>query len=187
MKVFVTGEGEGEIGKWAQSPEYRATSKRGDGVLKELFDTRRTGTVIDGRSWKHIVTLRPGGRGDGKTLEKAAVLAEDAGAELLLWSRDTDGDDQREPQLEASMRALAEQGDRIAIIGGVQDPCLEAWIVTIAQLDKAPDLLSKQRLTELLEGTGFDHEAGMCELIRNAKRPLDTSRSPSLTKWMAQL
>lgn len=186
-KVFVTGEGVGEIGKWAEARERRATSTRGDGVLKALFDTKRTGTVIEGRSWKSIATLRPGSRGDGKTLEKAAVLAEEAGADLLLWSRDTDGDRDRAPKLEASMRALKEAGDRIDIIGGVQDPALEAWIVAIAGLDKAPDTRSKLRLAELLAERGLDHERAMCELISTAEKPIDTSRSPSLKRWMDQL
>ncbi|MBL8914100.1 MAG: hypothetical protein JNM17_25575 [Archangium sp.] len=188
MKLFVTGEGPAEIGKWSESPEYRNLSKRTDGVLAELFRTRREGTVIGGVVWKDVRKYRVGqAHGDTRTLQGAALLADEAGAEVLLWARDSDGSTERVNLLEAAHAQLKEERADLEIIGGLPEKAIEAWIIAIAQLLKNPESLSRDAAKTLVRENDLSNDTKMCELIKGAPKPLDTSRSPSLAKWMAQL
>lgn len=189
MNLFVAGEGVHEIGKWDQSPEYQSTSHRGDGVLATLWRTRHEGSVVGGRSWKNVRKYRAGmPRGDGHALRAFTLDAREADAEVLLWSRDVDRNPDRTRELEAMHATLVvELNGELRIVGGMQNRCIEAWALAIHGLEKKPEELSVSRAEELAAAHGIDTELAMCELIQKAKKPLDTSRSPSLEKWMDQL
>lgn len=187
--LFVAGEGAGEIGRWVEMKERRSTSIRTDGVLFELYARKRSGgVVVDGIAWRLIPKYRAGGHltEDQKSLKKLVVLAEEAGADVLLWARDSDRDPRRAKTLTATHHELrGEDGRSLEIVGGVAEPCLEAWIVGLKGLHRTPEKLSVPRLEEIAKENNLDGEGQMVELVRQCE--LDTKSVPSLERWLEQL
>lgn len=186
--IFVAGEGAGEIGRWVEPKERRATSQRTNGVLFELYSRKRAdGSVIDGKAWSKIPKYRAGGHAtaDQRTLRQLAVIAEEAGADTLLWARDSDHDSSRALELCATHDDLrAQHASTLEIIGGVVEPCLEAWIVGLKGIHQSPEALSVPRLEQLAKDNDVDREEAMVAVVREAE--LRTSNLPSLKRWLDQ-
>lgn len=188
MRVFLAGEGEAELGRWAEPPQYRHTSSRSNGVLFALFEKAgRKGEIIDARLWRLVPKYRAGGHetADQKTLRKLAVLAEESGADLLLWARDTDHEKDRQRALRETHQSLRAEDDALEIIGEPAHPCVEAWVLAIAAAHANPEALSKPRLKALAQEHKVSTSSQMVELID--ARPLDASRSSSLARFVEQL
>ena len=117
LKVFVCGEGVVEIGKWAESIEYRATSKRSDGVLFALYG-KADAMVVDGIAWKNIKKFRSGGHAsaDQRALRAALLSAIESGAEVFLWVRDSDGIDSKTKELNETNDQLKLENQNFKII-----------------------------------------------------------------------
>ncbi len=114
------------------------------------------------------------------------MLAEEAGADVLLWARDSDRSSERVRTLTATHDELKrENADSLEIIGGVVEPCLEAWIVGLKGLHKSPEALSVPKLWELAKDNNLASEEAMVELVRSCD--LETENLPSLTRWLTQL
>ena len=187
MNVYVAGEGPHEIGKWAENPERRGSSKRGDGVLAALFRKVHLDEiqVIDGKKWSLAPKYRAGAHAtaDQRCLRQLAHLAEEAGAEVFLWSRDLDKIERREDELLTELGALREKyADDLFVVGGVAVRCLEAWIAGLAQLHVRPEELAVSRAAALVAENELDSESRMVSLIRDGA--LDVSRTPSLHAWL---
>jgi hypothetical protein len=131
LKVFVCGEGTDDIGRWAIEVAYRDASPRGDGAIGEL--ARRVvaegWTIVDGRALKNVPVLRT-----GKGLKQEAVrfhgamqLAREKGCDVVLFARDTDGDEERTRQLR-DLRAT--DADRVAL--AVVEPVIEGWALELS-------------------------------------------------------
>jgi hypothetical protein len=188
-RLFVAGEGACELGRWGEAPEYRAESKRTDGVLAALYwRAGREGVVVEGKRWKDVRKYRAGGHAtaEQRTLRALALEAREAGADVLLWVRDTDHDEDRGKQLRTAHEELRDQhADELEIVGWPAVPAIEAWILAIAGDINAPEELSVPRLKQLAEERSLAGERQMVDLI--AEREIRTSRSPSLMNWLAQL
>lgn len=189
MKVYLAGEGEHELGKWAQSVEYGDASTRTDGVLFALFcRAGRDGRVVAGKRWRGIRKYRSGGHASAeqRVLRQLAVEAEEQGADVLLWTRDTDHDAERASQLKSTHEEIkATFAGALEIIGEPANPCIEAWIIAIAGHHRTPETLSVPKLAELAATHGVDTDQAMVDLINSAE--LDTSGSESLEAFVAQL
>lgn len=187
--LFVAGEGVCEIGRWAGEPQYRDASGRTDGVLAALFwRAGREGSVIDGKAWKNVRKYRAGGHAtaEQRTLRALVNDAVESGADVLLWARDTDHDEERGEQLRtAHLQLTRDHADELEIVGWPAVPAIEAWILAIAGVVPAPEGLSTRKLKELAEEHSLNSERQMVDLI--ADRPLDTSRASSLKQWVDQL
>lgn len=182
MKLFVTGEGANEIGKWIEHPSYRSSSKRGDGVLAALVRKKREAAmVVDGMAWKNARHFRAGvARGDAHTLAAHALTASEAGADALVWARDTDGDVSRVKELKAKQEELRAEFRALKFIGGLPN---QAWVMAIGRLDVDPESRSKERLKKLAEENDCASESRMCQLINDAQ--LDgLESSASLREFM---
>ncbi len=189
MKVYLAGEGEHELGRWAQSVEYREASTRSDGVLFALFRRAgREGSVLAGKRWRDIRKYRAGGHAtaEQRALHQLAIDAAEQGADVLLWARDTDGDADRAKQLRDKHAELKASFDaELEIIGEPANPCIEAWIVALAGHHPTPESLSVQKLEALTKTHQLDTEQAMVDLINSSE--LETSRSRSLADFVAQL
>jgi hypothetical protein len=180
VKIFVGGEGPGELGKWAEPVEARAHSKRGDGVLVALVRRIHSDcTVVGGIPWKSIRKLRPGGHrsAEERNLLGLEVLARESGSDCLVWSRDTDQDDERREQLRHAMRELTHPS-----VGCPVDPCLESWALALARKHNSPDTLTSTKAKALAK----QHEIGSVDAMERLAQtqPLEELRSPSLNQWL---
>jgi hypothetical protein len=187
VRLFVAGEGVDEIGKWSEHSSYRQSSERGDGVLAELFRKKHPATVQDGKAWTEVSHFRAGiPRGDAHTLAALALAASEAGVDVLVWARDTDGDAVRVAELKSTQEELRREYPSLLFVGGLPHPAIEAWVIAIGDFDTDPESRSKGRLKELAKANDCASEAEMCRLIR--ERKLDgTERSDSLRQFVAQL
>lgn len=135
MKVFVAGEGKTELGEWAIEAPYRSNPVR-PGVLEQLArKVRRDGwSVIGAKVWKDVPKYRAGGF---RKAEQTAVLgvvlaANEAGADVALFSRDQDRDEVRTERFEAALASVTELFPSVRVAGGHAVPCVEAWLLALA-------------------------------------------------------
>lgn len=191
ITLFVGGEGPHELGKWAEEAERRSTSARTDGVLAALFRRARPefeARVVDGRAWRKVPKFRAGEHAgaEERTLRGLALLAGEAGADALLWLRDTDGDASREEELLSAARRLKEAAgdDEPAIIGGVARPCLEAWGVALAGRHASPETLSTSAVQRIAREHSLDTEERLVELTSEAD--LEITNAASLRDWVTE-
>lgn len=189
MKIYVAGEGRHEVGKWEESEERWSISDRGNGVLYELFSkSGRRGDVIAGTNWKNVRKYRAGDHAtpEQRTLKGLAVDARRRGAELVLWARDSDHKPVREKELVAMQNELrATCAGTMTICGGVAEPAIEAWIITLAKKHANPDSLTTAKAETLANQHGFASGDKMIAVIE--QNDLDASLSPSLQNWLKQL
>lgn len=116
----------------------------------------------------------------------AALAAIDAGAEVLVFSRDSDGDEERSRRIADALEKLATLTELEAteVVGGAAEPCLEGWILVLARVDPQAERLSKPRVLQLAKAQGLDTEQAMVEAIRPEALKRIPPDSPSLRPWL---
>lgn len=184
MKLFVAGEGEHELGKWVESAENRSSSRRTDGVLAELFRlSHPSAAVLGAIAWRRIVKYRAGKHASNEERNWLGALnqAEESGADVFIWARDTDGDSHRADQLRRA--STFAEPSTMQIAGGVADPCLESWMVAIARAHADPDSLTVSKLAKIASENEIDSEEQMVELVK-ARGQEGNFGSPSLRAWL---
>lgn len=181
--LFVAGEGEHELGRWARSPEYRHDEARTDGVLAALFARRdSTARVVDGVAWRRIRKFKAGAHrsAEVRNLLGAALQAKESGADVFVWVRDTDGKRERRAEIEKGMALLDEE--RVKWAGGPAEPCLEGWILDLAEVVKVPDEQHVKVLQSRATEEGLDSEVAMVRAVEAAD--LAKVSSPTLKAWL---
>jgi hypothetical protein len=133
LRVFLAGEGKTELGGRAGHAAY-ATSE--PGVLEALLrQVSADGwSVHETYEWTRIRKLRVGRfeNADGHNVLGATLKAKDAGCEVLVFSRDRDGDEKRAAAIEAAiLLAPQEIAACPRIAGGVAVECIESWILAL--------------------------------------------------------
>lgn len=154
MKTFFAGEGPDEIGEWAGHPAYhpRAGESPRGGILHAL--ARRfaaSHTVAAGAEWKTVRKFRVGKHDapEKQTVLGLALRADELGCEALVFSRDRDGYEDREVDVEAGIAAASERFN-VRIVGGTANEEIEAWLLVLLgdrkaeQRADAKDFLEKQ-------------------------------------------
>jgi hypothetical protein len=190
INVFLAGEGPNELGGWSTERGYR-DDRPAPGVLESLARQLVPAgwEVRDAIRWKDIRKLGLGTKGKGA--ERKAVLAahlhaSERGCAALLFSRDRDGNTEREREIEAALAEIHD--DRIDIAGGVCVERLESWLVALAGRtgsERLRDGRVNEALTEL--GVPAKDTAGMLGLIERhglAAVPPDAS---SLHTWIERV
>jgi hypothetical protein len=177
LKVFVCGEGTDDIGRWAIEIAYRDASRRGDGLIGELARRVVTEgwTIVEGRALKNVPVFRP-----GKGLKQEAVrfhgamqLAWAKGCDVVLFARDTDGDEERTAQLRGLRTTDA---GRVAL--AVVEPVIEGWALELSG-ERRKGGWTKKAAQDRVDKLQLDLEA--------APRAWTGSRedlSPDLQQWL---
>jgi len=131
--VFLAGEGPTDLGDWARLPQYREDPPC-PGVIEALLRRRAEHPieVVGGITWKRIRKYKAGDhrRPETRTVLGLMLHAEDAAAEIVAFTRDRDGDPEREQEIS---RGIAEAEKRFdpGVIGGMAIEELEAWILAM--------------------------------------------------------
>jgi hypothetical protein len=181
VKVFLAGEGRHELGDWEREPQYRSSPPEIGLVEALLRRVRGEGwDVIGAVKWKDIRKLRAGEfrTAEMRNVHGAALHAQEAGADVLAFTRDRDGRHEREREIE---RAIAELvADNRQVIGGVASQQIEAWVLALLG-ESRTELLSDSK--GALEERGRGDLQAMLEIIAasDIKRATDAE---SLTQWL---
>jgi hypothetical protein len=191
IRVFLGGEGPNELGGWFAEPEFRGESPR-VGVLEALLRRVRADgwDVVGAVRWMKIRKYRAGGHADDeqRNVLGLALMASEHRADIIAFSRDSDGDRGREASVEAGIAAVGEKfpdGPRVA--GGVAVQTVEAWILALAGRSRTEEM-SRAKLVPAIEallGAGnvkqTDRYIETVEQADLAKLAADAS---SLRRWI---
>jgi hypothetical protein len=191
VKVFLAGEGKTELGRYALSKEYAEGSVE-VGVLEALLRRHSNNLeVIGAELWKSKLPKLKVGRGmsgaETKTVRGLALLAEEAGAQVLVFTRDRDGDEERERDVVAGLAIARRENPSLRIVGGVAIEMIECWMLALrgdhhAQACRDPkgELSKRHKVASVQQMVG---------LVRGAK--LERSAIPkdaeSLREWLEQV
>lgn len=131
MKVLLAGEGSDELGSLAQEPPYREPYEQG--VLECL--ARRYASEIqveDGVTWKRVRKYRAGNhlRAETRTVLGLALYADERKC-TLVFSRDRDGYEAREDEIEQGITEAQSLFPNLLIVGGTANEELESWILSL--------------------------------------------------------
>ena len=193
VRVFLAGEGSNELGVYARDPAYRAEGGH-QGVLYILLTKVQPDgwQVGNARLWKDLHKLRVGAarRGsvehqDTRNVLKLAVIAEEAGHDVLAFSRDLDADREREDAIEEGLRRAAELCPGLGLVGGVAVPALEGWVLALLKVAKTEGF-SRDRAQAELDAKGLAPKDGaaMVEALAEADLATLPRDAESLRAWL---
>jgi hypothetical protein len=156
VRVFLGGEGANELGSRWREPPYESDDE--PGVLQALLSrVEETGWVVAGATtWKKLRKLRARGPTppEERNVVALAYEAKRAGAEILAFLRDADGDRDRSSVIEQGVARAKEDYPLVDVIGGVPFPVLEAWILAMLG-DHKTEGLGKTAAQTCLEKKGL--------------------------------
>jgi hypothetical protein len=167
--VFLAGEGRTELGSWCDRGAYRAPHRRG--AIEVLLEKANAEADIVGAVvWSKIPKLRAGGHATAemRNIGGAALQAREAGAEVLVFSRDEDGDADRAAEIHKGIQRLVEEGHPVRVAGGLAVRRINDWVRALA----GKELAAADELIEAIDA---------CEV---AALTHATTQSPSLRAWL---
>ena len=184
MKVFLAGEGRHELGDWVHPEQYR--EKPAVVGLVEALLLRlecRGWKVIGAIKWQKIVKLRPGQfrTQEMRNVRGAALHAQEAGADLLVFVRDRDGQGEREDEIKGAIDELSVDDGAVRIAGGVAAQQIEAWILALRGQLRTESINDSK---SALKASGVSNLSEMVSIVRAAvlaERPGD---AVSLSRWL---
>jgi hypothetical protein len=187
VRVWVGGEGVGELGR----------DKPG-AVEALLRRVRATGWHCEGKTiWSQIRKYRSRGarvrHADYANACSLALMAFEAGVEIIAFVRDVDSDEDREDAIAEAIRWIEhDSGWPIDVIGGVAKPALEGWILALRGHHDT-DEMSRARTRERLDEASIElkSHAHYIEIIEAASLgpPPSFDLPPgtaSLQQWLAK-
>lgn len=187
--VFLGGEGRNELGGRSGHPTYQSDTE--PGVIETLL--RRVQPqgwrVVGARNWSQIRKLRARGPTPNEKRNVAALVlhAREAGAQVLAFVRDGDGDEERFLAINEALTAHESDAAEPDIIGGVAVPVLEGWLLSL-QGEPGTESLSKAAALRLFfEKNGFLKDTPsivqIAEQADLARIPIDAT---SLKAWLGK-
>jgi len=189
LGVFLGGEGANELGSYAGPRSYHDEEQ--PGVLTTLLRrVRPTGWhVVGATKWSRIRKLRA--RGPSPTEERnvrALILdAKEAKADVLAFTRDSDGDQTRERDIERTIFAHEAAKEPPHLIAAVAVPVLEAWLLALSG-ERGTEQLSKAAAQARFEN---EHHFGkatemVVEYVKQADLTLVPDDAQGLARWLAR-
>jgi hypothetical protein len=154
-------------------------------VLEALL--RRLGVdyrVLGAIPWKSVKKYQARRRNteprpEQETLLRLELMAEEKGAEVLVFVRDRDKDQDRENDINEGLTKIS----KVMVVGGVAIEETEAWILALLGDNKAE---KHSRPKEFLEKTrGIASTQQKVEEIEKSDLGKIPARSPSLESWLA--
>jgi hypothetical protein len=194
-RIWVAGEGNNELGVGD------GAGKRTRGVLEALLMRLcARGWECAGKlPWQSIQKFRAGGarlagpsHGDYFNVLGLVLHAYEDAADAVVFSRDVDGDPDREEAVETAIAWIRhESGWLIGVVGGVAKPSIEGWILALQGVPRT-DAMSRARAREQLHGLevelkSTDDYVGVVERAGLGDSPHFglSSGAESLRAWLA--
>ena len=186
MRVMLAGEGKTELGEWAKEREYRELPGE-KGVLLALLEGLGGSAleVVDAVRWCKIRKYRAGGHASAeeRNVLGLALAAGEARCQAVFFSRDRDGDQDREADLETGLGKAAEAFGDLAFAGGVAIENVEAWILVLCGAG-GEALSGKQTKEELSSKFSISTLEEMVALI--SRSDLGVVKAGSLARWLSR-
>jgi hypothetical protein len=187
VKVWLSGEGASDLGDRDKSNGQRQGS-----LEALLLRAEPRGWSVGGAiQWMAIRKYQAGAaRGkfaheDERNVRKLALIAKEAGCEVVAFTRDIDADHDREGGIEKGIERAGQMFDTLTIIGGVAKPALEGWILALLG-ERDTDRLSRKRANEMLEERELAGKQAedYVEVIENADLEHLPPGCDSLRRWL---
>lgn len=186
MRVFLSGEGQDDLGDWYNEPQYRSAPPK-LGVIEALL--RKTAkidfTVVDARVWKRIRKFQAGKHAQPETRNVLGLMneAEEAGCDVLVFVRDQDGYQDRQESIKAGIRLSIDGRFEPALVGGVAIQEIEAWI--LALLGERGSERHTDAKAVLAKKHGITTCAGKVAAVEGADRARIPEDATSLRDWLS--
>lgn len=188
-KVFLAGEGPNDLGGWQKEPMYRDEVPY-PGILEMLLrKTKPEGwMVVDAIKWQYIRKYRFGENknADKHNVEVACLKAKEKGCDVIAFSRDSDGDEDREVNVQKGIESASTLlSDKLGIIGGCAVPCIEGWVLAILGI-RHTESLSRTRIEAQIIDSGIEpkNTAAMVEKIEQYGLANVPDDACSLKTWL---
>ncbi len=186
VKVWLGGEGPSELGT-------RADGGDEPGVIEALLlKVEPTGWIVDGAlRWKHIRKYRAGhaARGgdnheDLHNVLGLALIAWEAGCEVLGFARDVDADNRRADAVVRGSALASERFPMLVVIGGVARPAIEGWVLALLGV-RDSDAMSRTRALEFLRARAIEEKkaSAYVEIVNAAELDSLPVGCDSLAGW----
>ena len=172
----------------AGDPVYQSAAE--SGVIETLLRRVRSDgwKVVAAKQWCRSRKFKSHGPtpGEERNVLGLALEAKRAGAEILAFVRDADGDTARLKTIDAAVAKAAEIFSDLDIIGGAAFPVLEAWLLAMKHTH-GTESLSKAAAQSKLQEMGIPPKdtAAMVALVEGA--PIEHGDIESLPEDAATL
>jgi hypothetical protein len=187
--IFLAGEGRNELGSWCREREYQDDNE--PGVLKALLQkVKKDGWQISGAvQWKTIKKYIAGDHknGEERNVRRACLMARENNCPIFAFTRDTDGDTQRQKDISKGLQTSQKYwGTQIDIIGGCAVPCIEGWILAVLGVLHTEKITSSSKALDSLKNKTRDEVSTACMVEIIAKtNPDDIAQDAiSLQNWL---
>lgn len=188
IRVFLSGEGNNELGSYAGHPAYWRESSRGvlHALLKKI---EQDGWVIGGaRVWSSIRKYRARPSADHEDTHNVFGLALDAieeKCEVVAFSRDVDKDPRRADAVRIGIELVPVTFPKNApeVIGGMANPKLEGWILALfGHQGSEHDRHVEETL--VAKGVAKKDGAAMVNVVIDADLARIPADAASLLQWL---
>jgi hypothetical protein len=183
-RVLLGGEGKTELGEWAKEPSYRE-NPGAKGVLVALLE-RIEGAdfeIVDGMLWSRIRKYDAGKHAspEERNVLGLALAARRARCGAVVFSRDRDGDKQRQKDLDRGIERAREIFMDLRVVGGVAIETIEGWMLVVHGHD-GESISAKRTKAELQRRCGVTDLQQMVDAVVVA--PMEGLRPGSLLAWL---
>ncbi|HEY2365606.1 MAG TPA: hypothetical protein VGH87_04430 [Polyangiaceae bacterium] len=136
------------------------------------------------RTWKSIRKLRVGAHhNDTNNVIALAIDAREAECDVLVFSRDRDGEVERDEAVEEGIRRA--QSKDLVVAGSVAIPKLEAWILALLSHSRT-EAMSGTKADATLTGAGIAGRDAMVAVVDAADLAKLPEDAASLRRWIAR-
>ncbi len=186
MKLLLAGEGRHELGDWIEPPQYRDKPPV-PGVLEALLKRIAPATnweIAGAVQWKAIRKFRAGDHRapETRTIRGVVLEAERWGCDVLVFTRDRDGDAERECDVQDGIKQAQDRFSKI--VGGMSIEKLEAWVLAIAGFAHTQSIRDPER--ELSERLGMSTLDQMLSIIEGADLSSVPADAKAIHDWLAR-
>jgi hypothetical protein len=153
-------------------------------VLTALLE--RTGCdafqIVEGIVWKKIRKYRAGDHASAeeRNVLGLALLARRARCDIVAFSRDRDGDVERQRDVDRGIQRMRELFADLVVIGGMAIEDVEAWILVLLGVDG--ERMPATRTASELEARGITMLQRKVDVVEAAS--MDNVRPGSLGAWL---
>jgi hypothetical protein len=187
--IFLAGEGRNELGSWSKDPPYQDDSE--PGVLKSLLQkiTKDGWLIRNAVRWKNIRKFKAGDHlsPEERNVLGACLMARENDCPIFAFSRDTDGDTQRQKDISKGLQTSQKYwGSQIDIIGECAVPCIEGWILAVLGVLHTEKITSSSKALDSLKnkiGNEVSTER-MVEIIVQTNPANRAQDAISLQNWL---